>query len=214
MDNEATFKFKSILAEIHALNVQMQPDRIEQDYHELAEFISICREQDVRTVLEVGSRYGGTLRTWMKLLPTTHLVTVDKPWEEVTGTQELPELRAEREARWRSWLAPDQKLHCVWGNSHVPESLASVKNRMKDWGLTSFDMVFVDGDHRYSGVKADYQDYGTMATKLCGFNDFLSGFPIAKADCDVASFWNEMKAARKTQDIIYTSCYGIGVLWP
>ena len=209
---EQTVAFKPILAEIkEAIGVSCV---LEQDRCELAEFISICREQDVKTVLEVGSRFGGTLRSWMKLLPTTHLVTVDKPWEEVTGTGNGSDYRRTREELWRTWLKPNQFLRCVWGDSHAPESLTSVKGAMKEWNLSSFDMVFIDGDHKRAGVESDYQDYGTLASKLVGFNDFLSGFPIAKEDCDVASFWNEMKATRKTNDIIYSETYGIGVLWP
>ena len=209
-----TFKYQDTLDEILALNIQMQPDRIEQDYRELAEFVAICRGQGVSTVLEVGSRFGGTLRTWMKLLPTTHLITVDQPWEEITGTGNGSDYRGTREARWRTWLGSGQRLHCVWGSSHTPEALASVKSEMDEWGLTGFDMVFIDGDHKRAGVEQDYHDYGTLATKLCGFNDFLSGYPIAKEDCDVASFWNLMKSIRRTTDIIYTTTYGIGVLWP
>ena len=166
--DESIFKFKPILDEIRT--AIGDACILEQNYFELAEFISICREQKVTTVLEVGSRFGGTLRSWMKLLPTTHLVTVDKPWEEVTGTQELPELRKEREARWRTWLAPDQKLHCVWGSSHALESLASVKNKIVEWGLNGFDMVFIDGasspQHKHPTLEAAKQEAERLAKTL------------------------------------------------
>ena len=178
--DESIFKFKPILDEIRT--AIGDACILEQNYFELAEFISICREQKVTTVLEVGSRFGGTLRSWMKLLPTTHLVTVDKPWEEVTGTQELPELRKEREARWRTWLAPDQKLHCVWGSSHALESLASVKNKIVEWGLNGFDMVFIDGDHTFEAAMRDIKAWAPkvkVGGLLCGHDREQEGVPEA-----------------------------------
>lgn len=188
---------------------------VEQCWDELADFLIRCDEHGVKTVLEVGSRFGGSLSAWLNFLPTTHLITVDKPWEEVTGTPldgMIHEWRNKREAQWKSWITT-QKLHCVWGSSHDDASLKSVKDKLSEWGLSKVDMVFIDGDHTYNGVKQDYISYGALASKIIAFNDFGHSPVLSKADCDVETFWHEVKIGKKYEEIYYSPTYGIGVIY-
>lgn len=57
----------------------------------------------------------------------------------------------------------------------------------------SFDLVFIDGDHRYEYVKYDYGFYGCGASKVIAFHD-VAGL----RDCEgVERFWHELNANKR-----------------
>jgi hypothetical protein len=53
----------------------------------------------------------------------------------------------------------------------------------------NFDLIFIDGDHSYKGVKGDYEIYSKI-TKYIAFHD------IKFLGCDVPKFWGELKGEK------------------
>jgi predicted O-methyltransferase YrrM len=100
-------------------------------------------------VLEVGSLFGGTLWYWSHLPAIEQLVAVDLPsdWQPVAD--------GVRQARgnWPEWLAPRVEFFDHQADSRDPATLAEVR-RVLDGEL--FDVAFIDGDHTYDGVRADW----------------------------------------------------------
>jgi cephalosporin hydroxylase len=106
-------------------------------------------------VLEVGSLYGGTLWWWSHLPAVDELVSVDLP-------SEWPQVAAGvREARehWAEWLAPRVAFLSIDVDSHDPCTAKAVTEAL-DGEL--FDFAFIDGDHTYDGVRADWLAYSPM----------------------------------------------------
>ena len=78
------------------------------------------------------------------------------------------------------------------------------------------DFLFIDADHRYVGVKKDYQLYAPLVRPggLIAFHDIR---PNPKhSNIEVHRLWDEIKVKNEqTQEIIhqpFTGQYGIGVV--
>lgn len=56
-----------------------------------------------------------------------------------------------------------------------------------DFGRRRFDLVFIDGDHSYDGVKADYELAKRLAKKAIALHDILGS-----GNTDVERFWVEI----------------------
>ncbi len=72
------------------------------------------------------------------------------------------------------------------GNSHSLDAVVWAKQ----WA--PYDFVFIDGDHDYAGVKADWESYGPFG-KMVGLHD-VELLP------DVRQLWNEIKATGRKTD--------------
>lgn len=117
-------------------------------------------------VLEIGSLFGGTLWYWSHLPQIRSLVSVDLP-------SEWPQVAAGvREARlhWAEWFSPLVTFHDLPTDSQHSDTLAAVRVLLGD---DLFDVAFIDGDHRYQGVRADYLTWAPLvrAGGLVAFHD-------------------------------------------
>lgn len=80
-----------------------------------------------------------------------------------------------------------------------------------DFKGKSFDLAFIDGDHFYRGIVADWENVGKYA-KITMIHD------INDRSCpDVVRFWNEIKQGRKTMEFKYQTkgmnVHGIGLIF-
>jgi Methyltransferase domain len=78
-----------------------------------------------------------------------------------------------------------------------------------EWARSSgpYDGIFIDGDHTYAGVLADWVNYGDMG-KLIFFHDIIS------FEHGVTKFWNEIKELTKKTHATteFSRPMGIGVI--
>ena len=73
-------------------------------------------------------------------------------------------------------------------------------------------MVFIDGDHRYKGVKRDYSGYGSFSKDIIAFHDIVDSPRHRKAGSYVYKLWGEIVGEK--QEIIYGGKWaGIGILY-
>lgn len=126
----------------------------------------------IRTYLEIGCRHGGTYVTHTELLKKLN------PQFSLSTASDLlpisPELGAYIEA-----IQPTGQYMQI--DSHSVEFIDHINNQF-------YDLVFIDGDHTYDGVKQD-ADITFNKSNIQVFHD------ISSLACpDVGRFWNEYKS--------------------
>lgn len=98
-------------------------------------------------VVEIGSLYGGTLFFWSFLPAIETLVSVDVPSDAAHVADAVRDARRS----WPDWLADRVTFVDVQADSHDPSTVQLVRDE-----VGTVDFLFVDGDHRYDGVRADW----------------------------------------------------------
>jgi predicted O-methyltransferase YrrM len=180
-----------------------------QKPQELSELLWLVEEEKPRNVLEIGTYAGGTLFCLCQLAqPDAKIVSVDKPEGQFGGGYTDERAKEMRELFPRD----DQELHLFRADSHLPSTLEQVKS-VFDGG--ELELLFIDGDHTYEGVKRDFEMYSPLvaAGGLVVFHDIMEHHP--DSGCEVASYWNEIRDDYRYREIAAPPWRwgGIGVLW-
>ena len=159
--------------------------------------------------LEIGTAHGGTLLFLTRLAsPQATIVSIDLPGGKFGGGYS-----SRRSWFYQRFALRRQCLYLLRGNSHSNEMLDQVKSAFKDHPV---DYLFIDGDHRYEGVKSDFEMYGPMVRKggLIAFHDIADG--PSEFVGGVPEFWREIRARYRYMEFIKDhkqEGLGIGVLY-
>ena len=165
---------------------------------ELAQMLKIVAGK--RSLLEIGSSFGGTLRRMASVMPKGSLiVSVDLPCDETPKA--LNPLDTLKDVCRKIGLMGGN-VELFVGDSHDEETVAAVRK------YTPFEFGFIDGDHSYAGVKADWENYGPM----CG----IVGFHDIAGTLGCADLWRELKTSGQyvSEEFIHPeSTLGIGIIY-
>jgi len=175
---------------------------------EILELLRLLEGLRPRVTLEIGTCSGGTLFLFSRIsAPDATLISVDLPGGRFGGGH----------SRWldpllRSFGRADQRIELVLGDSHEARTLAQIERKLA--GAT-VDFLFIDGDHTYDGVKADFEMYSPLVRSegLIALHDIVPGNEDQVGG--VPTFWRELKSRYKTREIVENwsqGSAGIGVL--
>jgi predicted O-methyltransferase YrrM len=158
-----------------------------------------------RFIVEIGTNGGGTLLMWSRVAhPEATILSID-----LRGGQEGTRVSRLRAPLFRRMGVRQQKIHLINGDSHSPATLEQARKYL---GNNSVDYLFIDGDHSESGVRADYQMYGSLVRPggIIGFHDIAVNTP----QCQVIKLWKELVQSSRTRSIVASPPrYGIGLLY-
>lgn len=177
-----------------------QYERALQDPGELALFVALLQSEGVKSYLEIGSRFGGSLWRIANALPHGSLVvSVDLPKPDAADS-----LRQCAEVL----RAKGYRMHLHLGDS-ADDGISSAVS-----ALGPFDCCFIDGNHAEHYVRQDWETYGSMA-RIVAFHDIAwLPRPTKKTPLEVAKVWNEIKSDYRHEEIrLKPADCGIGVLW-
>jgi len=141
-----------------------------------------------KLILEIGTARGGTLKEMMRVASNNaEFVSIDLPGGSYGGEMGQPE-----EKLMTSWLNKNQKLSIIRDDSKSFLTVEKVKEILKG---RKFDFIFIDGDHSYSGVKADYTIYKELLVKSgeIAFHDIAHH---KDNNIGVEKLWSEIKGEK------------------
>jgi predicted O-methyltransferase YrrM len=196
-----------------AFGITVRPGQVRCEFRQLLEQVAELRP---RTVLEIGTANGGSLLAFAKLSdPTAKIISVDLPQGEFGGGY----------PRWkiplyRAFAGPTQQLELVRGDSHDQATLARVNSLLAGAAL---DLLFIDGDHTYEGVRQDFETYGPLVRPggLIGFHDIawpderVAALAEARRVTylvgEVPRFWGEIRESHGGEEFVDGSGRGMGI---
>jgi predicted O-methyltransferase YrrM len=175
---------------------------------EIAAFLNFLEARRPERVLEIGTARGGTFFLLSRAAAEdAQLITIDLP-----NGPFRPDSHPGRPALVRSLGRAGQKIHVLRGDSQRVATLQRVKELL---GGKMLDLLFIDGDHRYQGVKADFASYAPLVRQggLIALHDIVPG--EQKYVGGVPDFWTEVKEGRSVREFVESwtqGGYGIAVL--
>jgi cephalosporin hydroxylase len=155
-----------------------------------------------KSILEIGSKFGDTLREFAKIPSVERLVSVDLPgtwpWGQVGSEKRLQDAVSE--------ISKTKECHLFLGNSQDPEVIDAVR------ALAPFDFIFIDGDHALEGVTWDWKNYGWMGKKVA-FHDITPPPDGTRQELEVWKLWTEIKKTHITNEFFGAqTLMGIGLV--
>lgn len=177
---------------------------------EILRLLEVVKDLRPSTVCEIGAAGGGTSFLFTRVAADdAMLISLDAVFPR------------SRRAAVRGFARQRQKIYCLNADSHSLKTLDAVKNRLDGRAL---DLLFIDGDHSYEGVAADFQLYSPLVRKggIIVFHDIVPdhktryGINTLTYAGGVPQFWQEIKSQYKRFEEVIEDPeqdgYGIGIL--
>ncbi len=210
---QRSVKTEELISVISNVSAPLKPlgwsNSLQQVKREIGTLLSMLRKRNVKSMMEIGTRNGGTLFLFSWTLPSdAKIISLDLPSEQSIkrGYDRF------KTSRLASFIQTGQQLTLLRGDSHNPSSLSKAKSALKG---EKIDFLFIDGDHTYEGVKKDFEMYSPLVRKggLVAFHD-ICGHDLGVSEVD--RYWSEIKNRYPHTEIIENpnqKWAGIGLLY-
>jgi predicted O-methyltransferase YrrM len=200
--------YRRVLAEFmpRTLPRRIYLNQIWPEWKRLMEFLS---KRPPKRILEIGTGLGGSTYFLTKLAGEGSLVvTVDAEPKAASAVSLFGKQAG-------------QRVRALTGSSHDPLTVEKVAAVLRE---TPVDLLYIDGDHSYEGVKKDFELY----RRFCGpdsiacFHDIIPDYGVTKGiqteanTGEVYKFWAELKASHRHEEIVEDhdqNGFGIGVIY-
>ncbi|MFX1328694.1 MAG: class I SAM-dependent methyltransferase [Promethearchaeota archaeon] len=180
-----------------------------QNRFELIEYLKLIKSIKPKIILDIGTAMGGTLFLLSRFsAPDALLISVDLP-EIFVGGRKFPN----NPSFFKIFTKKKQKVILIRDDSHKFSTFNSIKKVLNN---RKIDILFIDGDHSYEGLKQDFEMYKPLVKSggLVCFHDIVSG--SYKKVGDVPKFWNNIRNEFNYREIVENwnqEGFGIGILF-
>lgn len=161
--------------------------RASQNEEELLWLLGLIEPLKPKIIIEIGVHQGYSVEVWQKAFVPKLIIGVET---------DLRDLKYD-------------KFQLVPGDSHSPEVRHVVEGKLE---RQKADMLFIDGDHSYEGVKRDYELYLDLVRPggVIVFHDVaLEGNP----QVEVKKFWDQLKVGYRFEEYRADGGTGTGIIW-
>ncbi len=159
-----------------------------QNLRELRYLLEKVQVLKPRTVVEIGTARGGLLYALAQVVDRrATLVSIDLPGANNGGGQ----FDSERDV-FAGFAVPTQHLVCLAGDSHTP-AMSEALDEVLDG--EAIDLLVIDGDHSYAGVRRDLLEYGPRVRPggLVALHDICLTPEEWGPNTGVGLFWQELQ---------------------
>lgn len=180
-------------------------NRLAQRPMEFAAFKQWIRTNKLKSVLEIGSRYGDALyEIATECLPEGGKVVsvdlVDGLWGRADSKAYLDRCIAKLKEE-------GYDAHVIYGNSRTSAVINLVTSR------GPYDLVFIDGDHTLEGATADWENYGRLG-RYVAFHDIDGDgqfYSKTHDPVDIPQLWQALKKRYEHKEWIDHDNRGMGI---
>jgi predicted O-methyltransferase YrrM len=182
----------------------IRPQQVRIELKRLAHEVDKIRPVNI---LEVGTYTGGSLYVWARHFQSCRkIISIDLPM----GLR--ARACAQLNIKFFRLFDGIKQIYFLREDSHSNRTVGMVSEIL---GSEPVDFLFIDGDHSYSGVKQDFDNYRQFMRPggIVAFHD------IVNSKCDVSKFWTEVKNEFESKEIVaqdlapYGIPFGIGIIF-
>jgi len=176
---------------------------------EIEGLLDVVRQKRPRVIVEIGTSRGGTLFLFCRHAARDALVvSIDLCGGTFGGGYPVAKVPL-----YKSFAKNAQKIALIRGDSHLEQTHLRARKILLN---RTIEFLFIDGDHTYKGVKADFEVYSKLVAPggIVALHDIVEH--PAETGCEVSRFWNEIKSCYTHAEIIKDrkqGWAGIGVLY-
>ena len=178
-----------------------------QNPAEIGALSELARKTNPKVILEIGTSQGGTLYLFSRLVePGGLVISIDKPGEPGSVRYVMRSVyQTFGRQNGTTVMTLDRDSHAAETHRELEQLLAGRK----------IDLLFIDGDHRYEGVKADFHTYRQWLAPggIVALHDIA--VEENHSTIDVPRFWQELVSSPLTTQQLVAEpgeSPGIGVI--
>lgn len=143
-------------------------------------------------ILEIGTKFGGTFYLWNSINRSGLNISIDLEAGIHGG---ISEEEMDKRDLWFNERFDNCRF--IRGDSHDPSTLMQAIRLLASIppNNVNINMLFIDGDHTYEGVKQDFQMFSPFVSSggLVIFHDIIISDHHHSRNVYVGEFWNEIK---------------------
>lgn len=167
--------------------------QIRAEISELFDVISThSKDKKTYNILEIGTKFGGTFYLWNSINRSGLNISIDLEAGIHGGVS-----KEEMDKRDVWFNERFDNCRFIRGDSHDSSTLMQAIRLLASIppNNVNINMLFIDGDHTYEGVKQDFQMFSPFVSSggLVIFHDIIISDHHHSRNVYVGEFWNEIK---------------------